>query len=298
MAARVPRRQVDGVLLLDKPVGISSNAALQRAKRLYAAEKAGHTGTLDPLASGLLPIVLGEATKFSQYLLDADKRYLAAVRFGEATDTGDAEGEVIERVPVDFVLSQLLDVLASMTGRQQQVPPMHSALKHHGRPYYDYARRGEVVPREARDVDVHALRLVEWSPPLATIDVTCSKGTYVRVLAEDLGRTLGGVAHLAGLRRSETGGFDLAQAVTLDALERMTPAARDDILLPPEVLVAHLPQVELDAASATRLRHGLVVESSCRAHGPVVCRGDDGRVIGLGTVEGKRLRPLRLMRTA
>lgn len=294
MAPRVPRRRVDGVLLLDKPTGLSSNAALQRARRLFNAEKAGHTGTLDPLASGLLPVLFGEATKFAQYLLDADKRYVATVAFGTATDTGDAEGRVTERAPVDVDEARLLAALRALTGRQRQIPPMHSALKHQGRPYYDYARRGETVVREAREIEIHALDLVGWDTSIATLDVHCSKGTYVRVLAEDLGRRLGTVAHLAGLRRTGTGGFGLAQAVTLEALEPLPDAERDALLAPTQVLVAHLPRIELSPDDAARLRHGQAVALAA-PDGMVACVAE-GRLLGLASVAGRMARPLRLVR--
>ena len=217
---------MDGVLLLDKPSGVSSNAALQRARRLFAAEKAGHTGTLDPLASGLLPVCFGEATKFAQSLLDADKRYRATVRFGVATTTGDAEGEVVDRGPVDFDRAALEAALAGFVGRIRQVPPRHSALKHQGKPMYAYARAGIDVPREPREVEIRALSLVDWGPPDAIVDVACSKGTYVRTLAEDLGTALGTRAHLAALVRTGTGGFDLADAIAIDAIEALSPEDR------------------------------------------------------------------------
>ena len=185
--ARHPRRRVDGVLLLDKPSGLSSNAALQRARRLFRAEKAGHTGTLDPLASGLLPLCFGEATKFAQALLDARKEYVATLRFGVATSTGDAEGETIASGPADVARDALEAALPRFTGRIAQVPPNHSALKHEGRAYYEYARAGVEIPRKPRDVDIVAIEIVGWSPPTATLRVECGKGTYIRMLAEDLG---------------------------------------------------------------------------------------------------------------
>jgi tRNA pseudouridine55 synthase len=243
---------VDGVLLLDKPAGASSSAVLQRARRLFAAEKAGHTGTLDPLASGLLPVCFGEATKFAQALLDAPKRYSATIRFGTATATGDAEGEVVAQGPVDFDRSALESALARFVGRIRQVPPAHSALKHQGRPLYSYAREGIDVPREAREVEIRALALVLWNPPDAVVDVACSKGTYVRVLAEDLGAALGSCAHLAALRRTGSGGFDVRDAITLEAIEALDPAARDGLLLPVDAPIAALPRLDLatDAARA------------------------------------------------
>src|SRR4029079_13276775 len=208
------RRRLDGILVLDKPAGISSNAALQHAKRLFEAAKAGHSGTLDPLASGVLPVLFGEATKFSSFLLDADKEYLADVRLGVRTKTGDAEGEVISRSAVTIDDAALEPALARFRGEIDQVPPMHSALKYGGRPLYEMARRGVTVPRAPRRVAIHALELIERSGDLLRIRVACSKGTYVRVLAEDLGAALGPGAHLAALRRTIAGRFTLAQAVT------------------------------------------------------------------------------------
>src|SRR5262245_62141409 len=203
------RRRVDGVLLLDKPSGLSSNAALQRAKRPYRAEKAGHTGTLDPLASGLLPVCFGEATKFAQALLVADKRYRATVRFGASTSTGDADGEVLATCPVALSRGDVEAVLPRFIGRVSQVPPRHAALKHQGRKYYEYARKGIEIPRAAREIEIRELELRSWRAPDAELDIGCSKGTYVRALAEDIGAALGCGAHLAALRRTAAGGFVL-----------------------------------------------------------------------------------------
>ncbi len=220
------------MLLLDKPTGLTSNSALQRAKRLYRAEKAGHTGTLDPLASGLLPLCFGEATKFAQFLLDAPKRYTATFRFGVTTATGDAEGGVQSTRPVAFTRDDLEAALRRFVGRIAQVPHAYSALKFEGRAYYEYARAGQDIPRVAREVEIHALRLLDYAAPDAVVDVECSKGTYVRVLAEDIGEALGCGAHLAALRRTATGGFDLADAVSLERLEAMTDAERLRALAP------------------------------------------------------------------
>ncbi len=261
MTAQAPRtrrvrRRVDGVLLLDKPTGLSSNAALQRARRAYDAEKAGHTGTLDPLASGLLPLCFGEATKFAQFLLDATKRYTATVRFGVTTTTGDAEGEVLAMHPVALARSDVEAILPDFTGRQAQVPHAYSALKFEGRSHYEYARAGIDVPRPPREIEIMDLRLLDWQSPDAVLDVLCSKGTYVRVLAEDIGRELGCGAHLAGLRRTATGGFGIDAAVTLEDLEAMDDAARDGILLPVATLLRDLPPLRLAAADAARFRQG------------------------------------------
>ena len=253
---RVPRRRVDGVLLLDKPSGLSSNAALQRAKRAFDAEKAGHTGTLDPLASGLLPLCFGEATKFAQYLLDATKRYTATVRFGVTTTTGDAEGEVLEMRPVALARSDVESVLPDFTGRLAQIPPAYSALKFEGRKHYEYARAGIAVPRPPREIEILDLSLIAWNSPDAVFDVACSKGTYIRTLAEDIGRALGCGAHLTGLRRTATGGFGIADAVTLEHLEAMSAADRDATLLPAATLLRDLRLLQLPASEAARFRQG------------------------------------------
>jgi tRNA pseudouridine55 synthase len=258
---------VDGVLLLDKPSGISSNAALQRARRALDAQKAGHTGTLDPLAAGLLPICLGEATKFAQFLLDAHKRYRATVRFGITTNTLDAEGDVVATRPVSIDAAAIAAALPALSGAQMQTPPVHAALKHKGRAYYEYARAGEDVPRAARRIEVTSLTLLSWEPPDVVLDIECSKGTYVRVLAADLGERLGCGAHLAALRRLATGGFDVAQAVGLDRLEALGLPERRQLLLPLDVLTAHLPRIELDARGREHFLHGQPVPAPAGAGG-------------------------------
>jgi len=261
------RRRVDGVLLLDKPSGLSSNAALQRVRRAYDAEKGGHTGTLDPLASGLLPLCFGEATKFAQFLLDATKRYTATVRFGVTTTTGDAEGDVIETRPIALAQCDVESALAAFMGRLTQIPPAHSALKFEGRNLYEYARAGIDVPRPPREINIAHLVLLAWNSPDAVLDVVCSKGTYIRVLAEDIGRSLGCGAHLAGLRRTATGGFGIDGAVTLADVEAMDDAARDSMLLPVAALLRELPQLRLAAGDATRFRQGGAVPAPGLADG-------------------------------
>ena len=246
-----------GVLLLDKPPGLSSNAALQQARRLLRAAKAGHTGTLDPLASGLLPLCFGAATKFAQACLDADKTYRATLALGVTTSTGDAEGEVLERRPVDLDRARIDAACARFVGPIEQVPPMHSALKHAGRPLYAYARAGLNVARAPRRVVVHRLDVVEWQDARLVIDVVCSKGTYVRTLAEDLGAALGCGAHLAALRRTASGALTLDSAVTPEALAALDEAQRDALLLPPDVLVDQWPAVTLPEAEAARFLSGL-----------------------------------------
>ncbi|MDP2134951.1 MAG: tRNA pseudouridine(55) synthase TruB [Sulfuritalea sp.] len=266
-APRKPaRRKLDGVLLLDKALGISSNHALQAARRLFNAEKAGHTGTLDPLATGLLPLCFGEATKFSGELLDADKRYVATVQLGVTTDTADAEGQVLERRPVDVSRNDLESALAAFVGEIEQVPPMYSALKRDGKPLYEYARAGIELQRAARRVRIYELRLLEADDDLAgnrfRFEVRCSKGTYVRTLAADIGARLGCGAHLAALRRTGIGALDVATAHSLATLEALAPEARDVLLQPPDSLLSSLDMACLDAADASRLRHGQAVRWS------------------------------------
>jgi tRNA pseudouridine55 synthase len=288
----VPRRRVDGVLLLDKPQGITSNAALMRVKRLYNAEKAGHTGTLDPLASGLLPICFGTATRFAQYLLDAPKRYVATVRFGATTTTQDAEGEVVATRAVTFAQEALQQALARFTGPQMQTPPAHAALKFEGRPWYDYARKGVDIPRPARAVVIHALRLLEWRAPDAIVEVECSKGTYVRALAADIGEALGCGAHLAGLRRTASGGFAVADAVTFDVLQAMDEAALDGCLSPVDVLVRHLPALVVCGDDARRFRQGGAVPARAHREGPVAAYAG-GTLLGIAEVADGMANPRR-----
>ena len=295
---RAPRRRVDGVFVLDKPVGLTSNAALQRARRLFAAEKAGHTGTLDPLASGLLPLCFGDATKFAQALLDSDKEYVATVRLGRATDTGDSEGSETERGRGDFTRDEIERVLPAFTGAITQTPPRHSALKYQGRNYYDYARKGLEIPRAARAVTIHELRVVDCAPPDVALQVRCSKGTYIRVLAEDIGRALGSCAHLTALRRTATGPFTLASAVTLDALEALGTPERDALLLSPDVLVGAMPRHDVDYAVARALRQGKRAGTvDPAAHGRFRCYGPKSEFLGIVECSGGEMRAVRLLRT-
>jgi tRNA pseudouridine55 synthase len=294
--ARVPSRRVDGVLLLDKPPGLTSNAALQAVRRLYRAAKAGHSGTLDPLATGLLPCLLGDATKFGAELLDAEKAYDAAIALGVTTTTGDAEGEVIERRAVAVGAGELERALAKLRGRIPQVPPAYSALKHRGRPLYAYARAGAPVVRPPRLVTIHELALRRFAGDRLEVAVRCSKGTYVRVLAEDLGRELGCGAHLAGLRRTATGRFGIADAIALPALEALDPAARDAELRPIDALVGHLPALPVAAAAAGRFCHGQPVAAPPAASGRYRVYDADGAFIGVGEAGAGELRPRRLLR--
>ena len=251
-----------GVLLLDKPVGLSSNQALQKAKWLLRADKAGHTGTLDPLATGVLPLCFGAATKFSQIQLDADKTYEAMLLLGLKTTTGDAEGDVIETRPVPDITPELLEKLtAQFTGPLAQIPPMYSALKKDGKALYEYARKGEEVERVARNIVIYKLNMAlahdKQAQAAIKIIVKCSKGTYIRTLGEDIGEAIGCGAHLGSLRRIETGGFTADQCISLRALEALDEADRDARLLPPQSLVASYPSVTLDAENAGRFLSGL-----------------------------------------
>ncbi|RQZ31021.1 tRNA pseudouridine(55) synthase TruB [Burkholderia sp. Bp9090] len=300
---RVPRRALDGVLLLDKPVGLSSNDALIRAKRLLLAKKAGHTGTLDPLASGLLPLCFGEATKFSQDLLEADKTYEATMRLGVRTTTGDAEGDVLDTRAVECDRAAVEAALARFTGEIVQVPPMYSALKRDGKPLYEYARAGQTVEREGRNVTIHALDLLACELPDVTFRVTCSKGTYVRTLAEDIGEALGCGAHLTMLRRTGVGALTLEHAVTLDALSDAAEAARDAWLQPVDALLSTFPLVRLDETSAKRFLHGQRLPLSAldpidAAEGGRVRVYDAQRLLGVARKANGVLAPERLVVTA
>jgi tRNA pseudouridine55 synthase len=288
-------RSLDGVLLFDKPLELSSNTALQKVRRLFQAEKAGHTGTLDPLATGLLPICFGEATKFSNALLDADKTYRALLRLGQTTTTGDAEGEIISVNTVEVGQSEVDAVLAKFRGKIRQLPPMHSALKHHGKPLYEYIRNGETIERELRDVVVHELLLNSFSGSEMDITVRCSKGTYIRTLAEDIGEALGCGAHLIGLRRTAIAHFDLKDAHTLMDLEAMADAERDACILPLQSLMPDMPRLELDAVQVQRLAQGqrLGLETGL-PDGRVSLLGPAG-FIGVGLLQGRRLAPERLL---
>ena len=258
---RVQRRAVHGVLLLDKPLGLSSNQALQKAKWLLRAEKAGHTGTLDPLATGVLPLCMGAATKFSQQHLDADKVYETTVRLGIQTRTADAEGEIVAQRAVECTLGQVVEVLDHFTGPIRQVPPMHSALKKDGKALYEYARDGETVEREPREVVIHDLELLasqlEGDTPHLRLRVHCSKGTYIRTLGEDIGLALGCGGHLTALRRIHTGPFDVANCITLEQLEALPENERASSLLAVECLLPDHQDVTLDDDNAGRFLSGL-----------------------------------------
>lgn len=296
-------RDVQGIVLLDKPVGRGSNEVLQAVKRLYRARKAGHTGSLDRLAGGLLPICLGEATKMSGFLLNADKRYLARVRLGEATTTGDAEGEVVETADVAGITEDAVRaVLERFTGPIQQIPPMHSAIKHQGERLYKLAHQGLTVERKPREVTVHNLELLGMDGAHLDIDVLCSKGTYIRTLAEDIGRALGACAHVAMLRRTRSGPFNVEDARTLDDLEALAEEgmdALDAILLPMETALDEWPNVSLPDDVAYYLRMGqpvMVPHAPTRGLVRIYGRGRD--FLGVGEVlSDGRIAPRRLVNT-
>lgn len=298
--ARVARRPVHGVLLLDKPLGLSSNQALQKVKWLLRAEKAGHTGTLDPLATGVLPLSFGAATKFSQMHLDADKAYETVLRLGLKTTTADAEGDVISERPVRVSAQQLEEVVQRFTGPIRQIPPMYSALKKDGKALYEYARAGVEVERAPRDVTIFALKVlenrVEEAQAAIKLVVECSKGTYIRTLGEDIGEALGCGAHLSALRRIRTGGFDASQCITLEALEAMSETERMACLLPVDALLPGHTVVTLDSENAGRFLSGM------RRRGPwpdanevAVYAASTKSLLGTAHVKAGELIPVRLL---
>ncbi len=295
------RDPVDGILLLDKPVGLSSNDALVRARRLLNARKAGHGGTLDPLASGLLPLLFGEATKFALDSLDADKTYLAELRLGVATETGDAEGRVLDEREPERDASVFSRAAAGFVGAINQVPPMHSALKRDGRPLYELAREGIVVERSPRRVTIHAIDVLRFAPPYAELRVRCSKGTYIRSLAVDLGERLGCGAHLSALRRERVGALDVVDAVTLEALEAIELPQRRARLLPADALLLGLRRVDLDASQTARFRQGQKLHleiSDADAPAPaqrVRVYGAGSELLGVALQQVGELQPQRLV---
>ncbi|UCV24698.1 tRNA pseudouridine(55) synthase TruB [Ferribacterium limneticum] len=291
-------KQVDGVLLLDKPIGLTSNDALQKARRLFSAAKGGHTGTLDPLATGLLPLCFGEATKFSADLLDADKTYEAVIKLGVTTDSGDAEGKVTATSTVNTEKAAILKLLPQFTGDIQQIPPMHSALKRDGRPLYELARQGIEVEREARAVTIYAIDLLDFAGDALTLRVACSKGTYIRVLAADIGAALGCGAHLSALRRTRVGDLDLDGAVTLAELEGLDEAGRMTRLKPVDALLHTLPILTVEGEAAQRFSHGNPVDLPVGLSGKIRVY-ENGKLIGIGEPgSGDRLWPKRLVQLA
>lgn len=295
------RRRIDGVLMIDKPPGMTSNGVLGVIKRLYEANKAGHTGTLDPFATGLLPVALGEATKFSGHLIHAEKTYLATALFGVTTTTGDLEGEVVRRSEVRPTAESVELAMRRFVGPILQVPPMYSALKRDGKPLYAYAREGVVLDREAREVTIHSLALLELQWPLMRFRVCCSKGTYIRTLAEDIGAALGCGAHLTQLRREKTGGFDVSDALTLEAIEAAAMPERLHFLRPIDALVADYPRIELDVAMTARLRLGQRlpwIVAGVKHPGHYRTYADNGAFLGLVHAVDGGLRPERLVAQA
>ncbi len=296
-------RDVDGVLVLDKPRGITSNRALQQVRRLFAARKAGHCGSLDPLATGVLPICLGQATRFSGYLLGANKRYRAGCRLGRTTTTGDAEGEVIETREVEVDLAMVEQVCGRFVGEIEQIPPMYSALKHDGQRLYQLAREGKQVERAARKVQIYDLQLISFSEKDLVLELSCSKGTYVRTLAEDIGAALGCGAHLAALRRLAAEPFVETDAVGLEQLRELARAgmeALDACLLPVSDALASFPELFLDSADSAAISHGKrLLRDADGTTGLVRLIAEDGRFLGLGELlpEGV-LQAKRLMNTA
>ena len=293
---KVQRRHLSGVFLLNKPLGISSNAALQKVRWLYRAQKAGHTGALDPLASGLLPICLGEATKFSHYLLDSTKRYQTTVFLGHSTTTGDVEGDVLQQQAVPSLSKAEIEaVLAQFTGDIQQVPPMYSALKKEGRPLYELARKGIEIEREARPITIYAIELISFNEKSITLDVTCSKGTYIRVLGEDIAKALGTYGHLTYLHRIQTGHFDLIPSYTIEYLESLTEQQRDALLLPVFAPVQHVTHIQVPEGRAEYFCRGMESNIDHAAEEQVLVF-DGEKCLGLAQInDKKRLIPKRVL---
>ncbi|MBE5252707.1 tRNA pseudouridine(55) synthase TruB [Mixta mediterraneensis] len=301
-------RDVHGVLLLDKPQGASSNDVLQKVKRIFNANRAGHTGALDPLATGMLPICLGEATKFSQYLLDSDKRYRVIARLGERTDTSDADGNVVQTRPVTFTQAELDAALDSFRGETQQIPSMFSALKYQGRPLYEYARQGIEIARDARSITVYELQFIRWHDDELELEIHCSKGTYIRTIIDDLGEKLGCGAHVIMLRRVQVARYPFEKMVTLEQLNALLNAATeagiplaeqlDPLLLPMDSPASAFPEVNLPSTVAAYFRQGQPVQASnTPPEGLVrVTEGDERKFIGMAEIaDDGRVAPRRLV---
>ena len=284
-------------MLIDKPLGYSSNQALQKVKWLFRASKAGHTGTLDPLATGLLPICLGEATKFAQYVTDADKTYDATIKFGMTTTTGDAEGDILITSAVNFTRPQFESACQQLIGEITQVPPMYSALKHEGKSLYEYAREGINIERKPRLINVRNITINTTAQDIAQITVVCSKGTYIRTLAEDIGAILGCGAHLVGLQRTETAGYLLPQAVTLAQLEAMSAESRDALLLPVDSAIQYLPKLVLNKEAAFFVMQGQSVwQSGKTPTGDLRLYDEQDQFLGLGFLQDDgKVAPKRLI---
>ena len=292
-------RDIDGVFLLDKPQGMSSNDIMQKVKRVFQANKAGHTGALDPLATGMLPICLGEATKFSQFLLDADKRYVVTAKLGERTDTSDAEGQVVETRPVNVETSQILTALEQFRGDILQVPTMFSALKHNGKPLYEYARAGITVEREARPITISELNFIEYQTPFLTLEVHCSKGTYIRTLVDDLGEVLGCGAHVTVLRRTAVADYPAEKMMTWDALQALAEQGDlDQHLLPIDTAVSKLPALKLNAEQSKGIGFGQRVKfaNEAKLRGQVRLFSDKNIFLGVALIDDNNvIRPQRLI---
>ena len=296
MQKKSTKREIDGVFLLNKPLGFSSNQALKKIQWLLNAKKAGHTGTLDPMASGLLPICLGEATKFSNRLLNANKTYIATVQLGVTTATGDQEGEVISEKEAVFNEAQLKETLQKFIGDITQIPPMYSALKFEGRPLYEYARQGIEIERKSRQITIYDIGLMEFQGSVMTIEVSCSKGTYIRTLAEDIGRALGCGAHLKGLERTQTGNFQLSEALTIEALEDMDSISREKVLLPIDALLEGLPLIELTSAETELIKKGQSIDFISKNEEELRLYSVSGQFVGVGQPDLQgRLFPKRLI---
>ncbi|CAA0198699.1 tRNA pseudouridine(55) synthase TruB [Acinetobacter baumannii] len=293
---KISRRHISGVFLLNKPLGLSSNAALQKVRWLYRAQKAGHTGALDPLATGLLPICLGEATKFSHYLLDSTKRYQTIVRLGQTTTTGDVEGDILQERPIPILSKELIEqTLEKFRGDIQQVPPMYSALKKEGKPLYELARKGIEIEREARPVTIYALELIEFTENSITLDVTCSKGTYIRVLGEDIGEAFGCGGHLTMLHRIQTGHFELIPSYTIEYLESLTEEQREALLLPVYAPIDHFLKIQVPEGREKYFCNGLESNIDHSAEAEVLVFSGE-RCLGLAEItDKKRLVPKRIL---
>lgn len=298
-------RQVDGIVLLNKPLGLSSNQALQKVRRLYQAEKAGHTGALDPLATGMLPLCFGEATKFSQFLLDANKRYRTTLNLGIRTTTGDAEGDVLTRLDAPIVTDDDLELLLNrFRGPIEQIPPMYSALKHEGKPLYEYARQGIVIERKRRSVIISNLEVLDRTHNTITLDISCSKGTYIRTIGEDIGEALGCGAHLQALHRLSTASYDVESMITLDDFERIADQGYpelDKYLLPMDTAVLHLNKVELTPTETQDISYGRVLSRTTQwNHGDLVRLYSEtgNRFLGLGQIREDEIKAHRLINTS
>jgi len=290
------KREIDGVFLLDKPLGFSSNQALKKIQWLFNAKKAGHTGTLDPMATGLLPICLGEATKFSHRLLDAHKSYIATIQLGITTSTGDQEGEVISEKEVVLNEAQLKDTLKKFIGDMTQIPPMYSALKFEGKPLYEYAREGIEIERKSRQIKIFDIKLINIEKSIITIEVLCSKGTYIRTLAEDIGQTMGCGAYLKALERTQTGNFQLSEALSIEALEAMPMASREKALMPIDVLLEELSSIKLNMAELDAIKKGQSIDFNSKNDKEVRLYSPSGQFVGVGQPDLKgRLFPKRLI---